>query len=130
MIFKLYSQLKETAISEYGDIVEHAEIIFNHYGRVKKLRLKLIDTTLIDIWYSVEGSYSFHWEQSNIRNTIYRHDNAPHKRWSYIKTFPKHCHVDTQDNVTESNLPDNPESALKMFLETVKNKIIKLKHKE
>ena len=58
-----------------------------------------------------------------MRNAIYRHDNAPHKKWSKIKTFPKHCHEETEDNVTESTLPDNPETALRVFLSFIRKKI-------
>lgn len=128
MISKLYRQLKEIADKEFGEIVEDGEIIFSHTGRARKLRLRLIDTTYIDIWYALEGEYSFHWEQTDVRNTIYRHDNAPHLRWSHVKTFPKHCHNKTQDNVVESNLPDNIEEALRGFLSIVRKKMINLKH--
>jgi hypothetical protein len=62
VILKLYKQFENVANNEYGDIIENAE-----------------------------NNYSLHWEQKNVRNTIYRHDNAPHKKWSNIKTFPKHC---------------------------------------
>lgn len=129
MIFKLYKQLEDVANNEYGDIIENVEIIHSHAGRARKLRLELIDSTYIDIFYSAENNYSFHWEQKNVRNSIYRHDNAPHKKWSNIKTFPKHCHDGDQDNVIESNLPDNPDTALRVFLSFVRKKIIEQKHK-
>ena len=127
MISERYRQLKEIADSEYDDIIEESEIISTYTGRARKLRLKLVDNTFVDIWYSEEGDYSFHWEQRDTRNTIYRHDNAPHKRWSSIKTFPKHCHDGSQNNVIESSLSDDPEQALKGFLITVRKKIIELK---
>ena len=129
MILKLYKQFENIATDEYGDIIENAEIIYSHAGRARKLRLELIDSTYVDIFYSVENNYSLHWEQKNVRNRIYRHDNAPHKKWSNIKTFPKHCHDGDQDNVTESNLPDNPDTALRAFLTFVRKKIIEQKHK-
>lgn len=89
--------------------------------------MQLIDSSYIDTWYSLSGEYSFHWEQRNIRNNILRHDNAPHKKWRRIKTFPKHCHDEVQDNVIESNLSDKPEQALREFLIIVRNKLIKIK---
>ena len=92
MILELYNQLKEIADSEYADIIKETRIIFSYTGRARKLRLELADNTFVDIWYSQEGEYSFHWEQRDLRAILYRHDNAPHKRWSYVKTFPKHCH--------------------------------------
>ena len=69
-------------------------------------------------------------EYSDLRNTIYRHDNAPHKRWSSIKTFPKHCHDGIQDNVTESNISDSPNQALREFMAIVRKKMIELKYKK
>lgn len=130
MIFDLYKRLKHIASDEYQEIIEEVEITFSHYNRARKLRIKLIDGTFIDIWYSLEGYYSFHWEQSMIRNTIYRHDNAPHKKWSYLKTFPRHCHNGTQDSVTESHLSANPEDALREFLNLVRKQLIELKRKK
>ncbi|HLG29660.1 MAG TPA: DUF6516 family protein [Candidatus Brocadiales bacterium] len=127
MILDLYRQLKEIANKEYFDIVEDSEIIFSHTGRARKFRIKLVDNTFIDIWYSLEGDYSFHWEQRSVRNIIYRHDNAPHLKWSYIKTFPKHCHDGSQDNVVESLIPDNPEDAMRELLSTVRRKIAQVK---
>lgn len=126
MISERYNLLKNIADSEYGEIVEDSEIIFSYSGRQRKVRIKLVDTTFIDIWYSLEGEYSFHWEQS-FKNAIYRHDNAPHKRWVFVKTFPKHCHDGEQEKVVESNLPDEPEQALREFLNIVRKNIIRSK---
>ena len=92
MIYSLYKQLKSIADIEFDDFVINSEIIFSYSGRPRKLRLDLMEGTFIDIWYSLDGSYSFHWEQREVRDAIYRHDNAPHKKWSAIKTFPMHCH--------------------------------------
>lgn len=124
MISERYRQLKEIADKEFGEVVEDSEIITSYTGRSRKLRLRLIDNTYVDIWYSIDGEYSFHWEQTEIRNQIYRHDNAPHLKWSYVKTFPKHCHDGTQDNVIESELPDKPEDAMKAFLGFVRKRLI------
>ena len=124
MISETYRQLKETFDREFADIIEDSEIILSHSGRARKLRINLIDGTFIDIWYSPDGDYSFHWEQTDIRRQVYRHDNAPHLKWSYVRTFPKHCHDGTQDNVVESHLPDKPEDALREFLLIVRKKLI------
>jgi len=126
MILELYRKLEEIAISEFDDIIRESEIIFTYSGRAQKLRLKLVDYTFVDIWYSVDGDDSFHWEQRDLRNIIYRHDNAPHKKWKYIKTFPKHCHNGSQENVIESNLPNIPEQALMLFLSIVRKQLIEL----
>lgn len=128
MISECYRQLKEIADREYSEIIADSEIISSYTGRARKLRLRLIDGTFIDIWYSLEGEFSFHWEQTDIRNMIYRHDNAPHLKWSSVKTFPKHCHDGNQDNVIESRLPDNPQEAFRSFLRIVRKRMIDLRN--
>ncbi len=60
MILKLYKQLDDIANNEYDDIIENTEIIYSHAGRARKLRLELIDSTYVDIFYSVENNYSLH----------------------------------------------------------------------
>jgi len=127
MILELYNRLRVIAEKEFSEIVEDTEIVFSHTGRARKLRITIIDNTFIDIWYSLEGEYSLHWEQFQERNAVYRHDNAPHNKWSFIKTFPKHCHDGKQDNVTESNLSDEPEKALREFLSIIRKKLIDIK---
>ena len=74
----------------------------------------------------MDGDYSFHWEQREVRNTIYRHDNAPHKKWKRIKTYPKHCHDGTQENVIESYISEIPERAIRDFLDIVRNRLLEL----
>lgn len=71
----------------------------------------------------LKDRYSFHWERKMIDNTIYRQDNAPHKNWRNIKTFPKHFHNGSEENVTESTISNNPEKGLREFLEFVRKKI-------
>ena len=127
MIFDLYKKLERIASSEFSDMIRDSEIIFSYSGRARKLRLQLIDNTFIDICYSSEGAYSFHWEQRTARDIIYRHDNAPHKRWKYVKTFPKHCHDGSQENVTESYLSNNPQQASRDFLSIVRKRLIEIK---
>lgn len=125
MIFDLYNQLKQIADVEFYDIVLNSEIHFSSTGRGKKLRVNLLDGTFVDIWYSVEGEYSYHWEQRRFRDTVYRHDNAPHSKWLSVKTFPKHCHDGTDANVCESRIPDNPIEAIREFFRLVRQKLLK-----
>ena len=124
MIPEHYKRIKKSAELKFSDILKSSELIRGTAGRIRKLRLYLIDNTFVDIWYSSDGSYSYHWEQRNIRNAIYRHDNAPHKKWRNVSTFPKHCHDGTQLNVTESFLPDDSENAVEAFLRLVREKMI------
>lgn len=126
MIFDLYRQLEKVAIGEFGDIIKASQIIYSYTGRARKLRLELLDDTFIDVCHSFSGNYSFHWEQRPVREAIYRHDNAPHKRWKNIDTYPKHCHDGTQENVVMSNLVDIPEKALRQFLVIIRTKLREL----
>lgn len=123
MISDRYRHIKTIVETKFSDIVMAAELILGVAGRIRKLRLYLIDNTFVDIWYSSDGSYSYHGEQRTIRNTTYRHDNAPHEKWRNIATFPKHCHDGAQLNVTESFLPDNYEDAVETFLRLVREKM-------
>ncbi len=40
------------------------------------------------------------------------------------KTFPKHCHNGTQENVIVSNISEIPEMAIREFLDIVKNRLL------
>ena len=124
MISEHYKRIKENIELRFSDILKSAELIQGTAGRIRKLRLYLIDNTFVDIWYSSDGSYSYHWEQRNVRKAIYRHDNAPHKKWRNVSTFPKHCHDGNQLNVTESFLPDNYENAVEEFLRLVRERMV------
>jgi len=124
MISEHYKRIKRNVELRFSDILKSAELIQGTAGRIRKLRLSLIDNTFVDIWYSSDGSYSYHWEQRNVRDAIYRHDNAPHKKWKRVSTFPKHCHDGSQPNVTESFLPDNYENAVEEFLRLVRKRMV------
>ena len=124
MISEYYKRIKRNVELKFSDILKSAELMQGTAGRISKLRLHLIDNTFVDIWYSSDNSYSYHWEQRNIRNAIYRHDNAPHKKWRNVSTFPKHCHDGTQINVTESFLPDNFDNAVEEFLRLVRERMV------
>jgi len=42
------------------------------------------------------------------------------KKHEKIKTFPKHFHQGSEENVKESNIGDNPEIAIRDFLKFVR----------
>jgi hypothetical protein len=77
------------------------------------------------VWFSLklQGRYSFHWERRALDGKIYRHDNAPHKRWESVATFPRHFHDGRETNVSESYLSEVPEQALREFLAFVRTRI-------
>ncbi|ODS34351.1 MAG: hypothetical protein SCARUB_00482 [Candidatus Scalindua rubra] len=106
------NKLKEVAEVEFGYIVKDVIII-----DINELRVILRDGSFLDIWFSLKlkKRFSYHWERRHIDGTIYRHDNAPHKKWEYIKTFPNHFHNEDDEKVIESNLSDVPEKSLREF---------------
>jgi len=118
-------KLKQIAEIEFNDIVEDVYIT-----DVNELRIFLVDGSFIDIWYSLKlkNRYSYHWERKHINGSIYRHDNAPHQRWNYVSTFPKHFHNKKEEIVEESYISEDPTEALREFLTFVK-KILKTKEK-
>lgn len=123
MLFALLQRLRDIALSEFSDIVEGAELVFSSTGRVRKLRIHLLDGSFVDVWLSLKGDYAFHWERRPINGTLYRHDNAPHRRWRGVRTFPKHFHNGTEDNVQDSEISAQPDEALGEFLAFVRGKL-------
>jgi len=113
-------RLREIAEVEFADIVEHA-----YSPDLNQLRIILADGSFVDLWFSLklEGRYSYHWERKALDGRIYRHDNAPHKRWQGVKTFPKHFHDGSEEQVIESSISDASEEALHQFLAFIRDKL-------
>lgn len=117
------NHLAEIASVEYKDIV-----IDTSSEELNYLRIVLVDGSFIDVWFSLKnkGRYSYHWERKAIDRSIFRHNNAPHLRWKSIKTFPKHSHNGNEEEVIESHISDEPEEALRGFLDFCRMRLIKL----
>jgi len=113
-------RLREIAEVEFADIVVEVFI-----PDVNELRVILTDGSFVDVWFSLKlaGRYSYHWERRVVDGTIYRHDNAPHKRWQSVATFPRHFHHASETNVLESYLSEVPEEALREFLTFVRDRM-------
>jgi len=113
-------RLCEVAELEFADIVVEAFI-----PDINELRIILTDGSFIDVWFSLKlpGRYSYHWERRAIDGRIYRHDNAPHKRWQSVATFPRHFHDGSEDYVVESHLSEEPEQALREFLNFARERL-------
>jgi Family of unknown function (DUF6516) len=113
-------RLRQIAEVEFVDIVLEAVI-----PDINELRIILTDGSFVDVWFSLklQGRYSFHWERRALDGKIYRHDNAPHKRWESVATFPRHFHDGSETNVSESYLSEVPEQALREFLAFVRGSI-------
>ena len=127
MILSVYNSLIEIVNEEFNDICEDAAIMFSTTGRAQKVRIYLIDNTIVDIWISRDGRYSYHWSNKGVWDYVLRHDNAPHEKWKTVSTFPKHCHDGSESNVVSSKIPDDPIAALNYFLHRVKEKILQFK---
>jgi len=119
-----YRLLRAIALSEFADAVVDAQIVSLVTGDPLKLRLDIVDGSLLDVFISASGRYSYHWERRPLpEGGPFRHDNAPHSRWRHIPTFPKHFHDGSESNVTEGLLSDEPENALREFLTFVRLKL-------
>lgn len=112
-------RLREIAEVEFADIV--AEVLIPD---LNELRIILTDGSFMDVWFSLKlaGQYSYHWERRAVDGAIYRHDNAPHKRWRSVATFPRHFHNASETNVVESHLSEGPEESLREFLAFVRDR--------
>lgn len=120
MTFANISRLREIAEVEFGEIV-----VDTKSPDLNELRIMLVDGSFVDVWFSLklEGRYSYHWECKAIDGTIYRHDNAPHKLWRELETFPKHFHDGSEERVQESVISEVPEEGLREFLAFVRDRL-------
>ena len=116
-MFHRYLAFLKIARDEFLDIVIDAEL------HVDRIRLILIDGSLIDVRYPMADKFSFHWQQDN---RIYRIDTAPHHKG--IRTYPRHIHFCSEDNVIDDYvLGENvsPEENFRKFMEWVSELIIR-----
>ncbi len=116
---RLYLQLARIAEREFPDIVEHAEM------RKDRLRLYIIDGSFIDVWFSrrIPCKYAFHWERRHIDNTVYRWDNAAHRRLNRLETFPNHFHEGSQHNIRPFKAGETMRDTLRTILKYVRQRI-------
>jgi hypothetical protein len=123
-ISTIYKALTEIALREFGDVVVQARVVSLPTGDPLKLRLDIVDGSLLDVFISVSGRYSYHWERRlTSHGDLYRHDNAPHNRWRHVTTFPQHFHDGSESKVVASSLGADPEQALREFLAFVRLKL-------
>src|SRR5665647_2414436 len=116
-----FNCIVEVVRADFSDIAVDVQLRFTTSGAFERLRIFLLDESFVDVWLSPSGKYSYHWEQRHVRGLIHRHDNAPHSKWKETKTFPKHFHDGKEENVKESNIPDDPLSAINYFLAFVRD---------
>lgn len=123
-ILRLYKNLLDLASTEFKVVVESGEIFYTQSNEPWKLRLHLCDASFLDIYYSVNGKYSYHWDRRPEIDKIYRHDNAPHMKWKNVSSFPKHFHSGSENVVLPSHISDDPEQALREFLNFILKHIL------
>ncbi len=122
-ILEIYEKQIRYVRERFRDIVADSNVLYSESGVPSKLRLDIADGSVVDVFYSVRGKYSYHWERRLINGTIYRHDNAPHAKWAGIHTFPKHFHDGSDDETKESSISDDPLIEIEEFLKFVREKI-------
>ncbi len=87
----IYSYLILIALKKkYRGIIHEVVKVETNSRVLVKVRVIFIDRSFLDIYWSPSGRYSLHYERRHINGTIYRYDNAPHKRHQHIRTFPDH----------------------------------------
>ena len=108
-------KLKRIVDIEYSDITRDSSIYHD------KLRVFIIDGSIVDIWFSkkVPGRFSYHWERRQVNGKVYRHDNFPDPLWKGVSTFPKHFHNGSQNKVQESEINDDPATGVREFMDFI-----------
>lgn len=124
-IWTVYRALQQIARLEFADIVIDAQVLTLSTGDPHKLRLDILDGSLLDVFISASGRYSYHWERRlTPTGDLYRHDNAPHKKWRTVTTFPRHFHNGSEEIVVASHIDDDPHQAIREFLTFVRRKLV------
>jgi len=118
-INEAYRKIRLLILREFSDIAELTEQV---YG---KLRVHLTDGSYLDIWLSqkIPGRFAYHWEHRHINGGLHRHDNRPHRHMRNMRGFPKHFHNGSEENIVESDLPDETTKAVKLFLTFIRQKM-------
>jgi len=124
-ILTAYRALQQIALNEFGDIILQAQVISLPTGDPSKLRVDIVDGSLVDVFLSATGRYSYHWDRRlTPAGDLFRHDNAPHSRWRAVPTFPKHFHNGSDSHVVESRISDDPEQAIREVLTFVRRELL------
>ncbi len=102
---------------DFSDIVTDVDL---HPDRLK---ITLVDNSWIEVRYPIKHKFSFHWQKGN---KIYRIDTAPHHK--HIRTYPRHIHFETEDNVIEDFITkagDEPEDDFRNFMKWVREQLMR-----
>lgn len=116
-IHLLYTELKKEIQKEFPQLVHSIIFIGGSSLCPNKLRVYLKDHSFVDIWLSLDGSYSYHWECRAQRGVIYRWDNAPD--YPNISSFPNHFHNGSDKNIEESKITGVPLEDIKIIFKFI-----------
>ena len=123
-ISEIYKAMKAVALSEFSDVAIGAQILCLPTGDPMKLRIDIVDGSLLDAYISLSGRYSYHWERRMTpAEDVYRYDNAPHERWRSLTSFPGHFHDGSESHVGASDLESEPMLAIRQVLSFVRKKL-------
>ena len=105
--------------------VEFSEMVKSTHIHDYKLRILLVDNSIIDVYLSqsIPGKFGFHWECMDKRGSFYRYDNYPDQNFKSVSTFPFHFHNGKQECVEASSFPLTIIDGFRGFLEFVNNKM-------
>jgi len=114
-----YSELVKIAEDEFFYVVLYSQIIAG------KHRLHIVDGSYLDVWFSVKikGRFAYHWERRMMDGSVYRYDNRPHENLKHMKSYPKHFHDGSDEEIKEGEFGENPNEVLRAFLQLVSVKI-------
>ncbi len=117
---EIHRWLTREGLVKHHDIIVDVVRVEQPPGVLVKIRVLFRDGSFLDIYWDSRGRYSLHYERRHIDGHVYRHDNAPHYRHRHVKTWPRHYHQGSEDNVVESNLPQDPVKAVDTFLNEIR----------
>ena len=60
----IYERSRQIVEVEFADIVVYTEIEELLTGDPRKLRLHIVDGSFLDVFVSVTGRYSYHWQRT------------------------------------------------------------------
>ena len=114
-----YRKMAFIARRDFSDIIERTG------SDNESCRVYFFDTSFLEVWLGSNADpmirYAFHWERRHVDGTLFRHDNAPHMRWGFVSSFPKHFHDGSEESVVESMLPESPLDAFVYFMTFIRN---------
>ncbi len=118
---ELYFKLARIAEEEFLDVVISTDVMND------RLRIHIIDGSFLDVWFSrrIPCKYAFHWERRHLNGSVYRWDNAAHRKLKRLETFPHHFHDGRQESIRPFTPSDNMEDTLRFILMVIRDRLKK-----